>query len=160
MTGPDWASQGQFNAYSDELVANVRTWFGSASTIVETIGYNGGSFLPVFSKVYTTAGNNSVGTSARLPLETCILCKFTTTQRTSKNHPIYLFKYIHAVHSNSNSTPEVPLSGQVSSIAGSLTEFLAGINDGTNLRKTCGPRGAVAQAAIIETYVSHRDFRR
>lgn len=158
LTGPDWADQTHFNTLSDEYVANARTWVTANSSIVETIGYNGGSFLPVFSKTYTTAGNASLGTHDHMPLEAAMLVKGTTTARTTKNHPIYIMKYVHGVAHDSTTAAETPLSGQKSALNGSVAEFISGVSDGTNSRKWAGPRGAVVQTAAVETYVTHRDF--
>jgi len=158
LTGPNWASQAQFDTLADEYRANARTWVGAEVTLLDATGYNGGSDLPVFSKSYNQVGTNSVGSAGRMPLEACMLCRGATTARSTKNHPIYIMKFIHSVHHDATSSGEVPLSGQKSALQGSLNEFVAGVSDGTNTRKWAGPRGAVVQSAIVETYVTHRDF--
>jgi len=158
LTGPDWADQTHFNTLSDEYVANAKTWITSNTTITETIGYNGGSDLPVLSKTYSQAGTASPGTHDHMPLEAAMLVRGSTTQRSSKNHPIYIMKYIHGVCHDSSTASETPLSGQKSSLQGSVNEFVSGVSDGTNSRKWAGPGGAVVQAGTVETYVTHRDF--
>lgn len=158
LTGPDWASQAQFDTLADEYKANAVTWFGSEVTILDATAYNGGSDLPVFSKSYNAAGTGAFTGNGQMPLEACMLVRGSTTARSTKNHPVYIMKFVHSVRHNSTSNGEVPLSGQKSALQGSVNEFVAGVSDGTNTRKWAGPRGAVVQSALVETYVTHRDF--
>lgn len=158
LTGPAWASQTAFNTLADEYVANAKTWVSSNSEIIEAIGTNGGSFLPVFIKTYAQPGILTGFTNGHMPLEAAVLVKGTTDARSTKNHPIYIFKYIHGAIHNDPNAAETPTTGQKSAIQGSANEFVAGVTDGTNLRKWAGPRGAVVQSALVETYVTHRDF--
>ncbi len=158
LTGPSWADQTHFNTWADAYIAEFKVVLPSASEIVEAIGYDAGSFLPVFSKTYTTSGTATTGGNPPKALETCMLCKGSTDARSTKNHPIYIFKYIHNILCDGSSGGEVPLSGQKSTMQGVLNDLVAGISDGTNSRRWAGPRGAVVQSAVVETYVSHRDF--
>ena len=158
LTGPVWANQAHFDTLADEYVANAKTWITSNSSIVEAIGYNGGSFMPVFSKVYSTAGTATTGGHDHMPLEAAMLVRGSTDVRSVRNHPVYIMKFIHGVVHDSSTAAETPEAGQVSALQGSVNEFVAGVTDGTNVRKWAGPRGAVVQAANVETYVTHRDF--
>lgn len=160
LNGPSWANQAQFDTFADDWTNEVHTWITSNSTVINAIGYNGGSFLPVFSKAYSQAGSASSATHDHMPLESCMLVRGSTTQRSTKNHPIYIMKFIHGVMHDSSSAAEVPQSGQKGALTASIAAIVAGISDGTNSRKWAGPRGAVVQSAVVETYVTHRDFPR
>lgn len=160
LTGPSWASQTQFNTFADALTADLKTCFGSTTTITEVVGYNAGSDLPVFSKSYSLAGTHTFSGGTPAPLETCALWRFTTDQRSTKNHPIYLFQYMHAVQVDNTAGADALNTGQKSAMTGVANDFVAGYSDGTNTRQKAGPNGAVAQGALVETYVSHHDFPR
>lgn len=145
------------------LAALLEPWekplITSASHIVEYIGYNAGSDVPVWSSSVSVAGTGTYGDSALIaPLECCALTKFTTTQRTSKNHPIYLFKYRHDVAAALGSDRELLHNDVKTNIQDYDAHWVTGfLVDGTT-RPLTGPRGAVAQTRIVETYLTHRDF--
>lgn len=126
---------------------------------MEAIGYDAGSDLPIFTKAYTTAGTNAGGAGAlSVPLEVSALIRYATTQRTSKNHPIYLFNYMRGVKINSGSNRELldtTFKGRVSTYAAA---WVTGFSDGTTIHHRAGPNGAVAQSQVVGTYVTHRDF--
>jgi hypothetical protein len=132
--------------------------FTNWTTIVETIGYNGGSDVPVYSKTYSTAGT-SAATGNYPPLEVAALVRYSTTQRTSKNHPIYLFNYYHNLLVNSTSGQQDKLSASQKTLLETYaTAWVSGFSDGVTTYKKAGPRGAVAQGSFVEEYVTHRDF--
>ena len=160
VTGGDWQDATHFNTFADNMEAYIRPLVMTRSTLIDATGYNGGSSLPVFSKAYNLAGTQSPGASWFAPLEVCILLRFTTDARSSKNHPIYLFNYIHDVYPNAASTPEVPDSSLKTTWTSRCGTFITGLTDGSLTRKRCGPNGAVAQTGAAETYLVHRDFPR
>jgi hypothetical protein len=157
VTGGNWQDQTHFNAFSDAVWTDWKSATDTHTTLVSATGYNGGSDLPVFSKSYNQAGTYT-GTNPRAALEMCILIRFTTTQRSSRNHPIYLYNWIHCVQIDSGTTPEVPLGGQKAAWTTRATSLVSGYSDGTLNRIRCGPNGAVAQSGAAETYLHHRDF--
>lgn len=158
FTGPDWASSGQFNTLVDALVAQIQGLIPSDSSIEEAIGYNSGSSVPVYTYTHTWTGTSTATSSNRGALEDCALVKFTTTQRSSKNHPIYLFKWFRPAYNAGSGAWETLLSGLKSNIASNMNTILAGLSDGTNTRQYCGPFGAVAQTRVVEDYVHTREF--
>lgn len=158
FTGPDWASSAQFNTLVDALVAQLQGLISSETSIISATGYNSGSSLPVYTYTHTWTGTSTATNSTKMPLEGCALIKFTTTQRSSKNHPIYLFKWLHAVYAAGASTPETLLTGLRSNILSNMSTVLAGLSDGTNTRQYCGPFGAVAQTRDVNTSVHMREF--
>lgn len=158
FTGADWSGQSQFNTLVDALVAQLQGLIPSDTSIVEAIGYNAGSSVPVFTYTHTWTGTSSATSSARGALEDCALVKFTTTQRSKKNHPIYLFKWFHAVYNAGAGSNETLLAGLKTNINANMNTILAGLSDGTNTRQYCGPFGAVAQSRITEDYIHCREF--
>jgi hypothetical protein len=84
--------------------------------------------------------------------------RFTTDARSVKNHPVYLFNYIHCVPTAGATSPDSPSSGLTSTWNTRAAILVAGYSDGTLTRKRAGPNGAVAQAGATLTYLHHRDF--
>lgn len=160
LTGGAWQDATHFNTLADAIQADLHTITTTETTIVEAIGYDPGSFLPVFTKSYGTAGSQTLDGPSFAPLECCYLLKFTTDARSSKNHPIYLFNYIHNAMVDSATTPETPRASARSAWTTRCAELVAGYSDGTLTRKRCGPRGAVAQSGACEPMLTHRDFPR
>ena len=129
-------------------------------TIVGAVGYLAGSDVPVWSHTYSIAGiMTPAGSSKRAPGDACALLRFSTAARTSKNHPIYLFKYVHGVFTASGSLDALE-SGQSGDLLSFGNHWVSGMSDGTNSYVLCGPRGANATGVEVEQYVTHRDFPR
>src|SRR4051794_38515217 len=89
-----------WTTFSDAVVAAEKFIFHAGVDIVETVGYGAGSDLPVFSKTYTVGGASAFPSWDPVPGDCAALVKYSTTARTSKNHPVYLFNYYHAVSKN------------------------------------------------------------
>jgi len=127
-------------------------------TIVETLGYAAGSDVPVFSKTYSTAGTyNSVGVTPA-PGDAAALVRYATTARTSKNHPVYLFNYYHGITQASSSTPDTFSAAQLSAMQTYANHWVTGFSDGSINAVRAGPNGATATAALVESFITHRDF--
>lgn len=157
-TEGNWASQGQFDTFATLLFNNLKTFTNPRVTFVEAVAYNPGSFLPVFTHVIGSPGTYAEGTPPEATGEACMLWKFTTDQRTTKNHPIYLFKWFHGVQADGATDPDTLRNGTRTSAESVLTTILAGLSDGTNTRHYCGPRGAVAQTGSVNTKLHMREF--
>jgi len=147
---------------SDLVVNDEKAALNGSQTIVETIGYAAGSDVPVFSKVYSTGGTNA-GTTGHIsvPLECAGLVRYSTSARTVKNHPIYLFNYYHGVAASSSTTPDTVNAGQVTAYSTYATQWVgAGFSDGTTTYNRAGPNGATATGFIVEPFITHRDLPR
>jgi hypothetical protein len=159
FNGPQWDNEAEFEAVADNLMASYRDhWLTPRNTIVEAIGTNPNSDVPVYTKSYGAAGTFAEQTNFYAPLQAAALVRFTTDQRTTKNHPIYLFKYLHAAQIESQAASETLRSGQRTGFQGEMDTLMGGISTASRIRKMCGPRGAVAQTALVETFLTHRDF--
>jgi len=143
------------------LVAFWKASFPSSTTIATATRYLAGSEVPVGSSTPNVAGIVvPAGGSTIPPLETAALMRFATDQRTVKNHPIYLFKYIHNCVVASGTDKELLETGYKGDIQANGDGLVAGISDGSVTHVLCGPYGAVAQSCFIDPYVTHRDFPR
>jgi hypothetical protein len=127
---------------------------------VETIGYAAGSDVPVFSKTYSQAGTGSFATFIACPGDCAALVRYTTTARTPKNHPVYLFNYFHSCGINTSGASDLLNTAQKTAIGTYASAWLSGFSDGTNTYVRAGPNGATATGQLVEQYVMHRDFPR
>ena len=146
------------------LFTNIRNAeklvFSGYSTIIEMFGYAAGSDLPVASWTGSVAGTGVFANGLAAPPTDAALIRWSTTQRTSKNHPIYLFAYMHGAMMDSTAAePDLLNPAQKTALETYASAWLTGFSDGTNTYQRAGPHGAVAQARIVEQYITHRDFR-
>lgn len=153
-----WQDQGHFNALSDAWWNLMKGAIPARNTLVSTTAYNPGSFLPVYTKTYGSAGTYTDTTNPQATGEACMLFRFLTDQRTSKNHPIYLFKWFHGMQTDGATSPDTLRAGIASTAAGVVTDMLAGASDGTLTRHYCGPFGAVAQSGSVNPKLHIREF--
>ena len=154
---PDSAT---WTVLADLLVADEAAIIPAYCTVVEAVGYGPGSDVPVFSKVYTTAGTLSVsGEDAQAP-EVVALVKWQTSKRSSKNHPVYAFNYIHGVSTHSATELSWLLNGQKTAIGTYMTGWVTGYSDGSHTHHRTLPDGTLCTSATVENYVTHRDFPR
>jgi hypothetical protein len=152
------ADGAHWTTLSDAVVTAEKAIFDTDVTIVETTGYAAGSDVPVFTKTYSTVGTCAAG-GQNNPGEVAALARWSTTARTSKNHPIYLFNYWHGARTVSSGTDWDKLdSTQKSAMNTYGAAWISGFSDGTHTLVRAGPNGATATAAFIEEYVTHRDF--
>ncbi len=135
--------------------------YTSRVTIVEAVGYDPGSEVPVWSTALSANGTLSPGgSSVDCPGDVACLMKLTTDARSTKNHPIYLFSYYHDAW-HSSATVDTIDAQQKTNLEALGTKFVDGSwTDGTNTLHRCGPYGAVAQARIVSPLLTHRDFPR
>jgi hypothetical protein len=152
------ADTSHWTTLSDNVVNAEKAIFNNNVTIVETVGYAAGSDVPVFSKTYSTAGTFA-GSGDAVPGECAGLVRYSTTARTSKNHPIYLFNYYHFMLGNtSSSQADKLLSTQVTALDTYSAAWISGFSDGTHTCVRAGPNGATATGHFTEEYFTHRDF--
>lgn len=155
------ADSTHWTTLSDQVVLREKAIFHSSVTIVETIGYAAGSDVPVFSKVYSTAGTLTPAASwGYAPGEAAALQRFSTAARTTKNHPIYLFNYYHRALVNGSAATtcdslDANMKSAMSTYAG---QWISGMSDGTLTLVRASPNGAAATGHVEEEYVTHRDF--
>lgn len=147
------------SALQSDQQAYILPAFPTWCTWIGLDGYSPGSDVPVKSLSFSHAGTFAPGTSTPTPLECAAYFRFSTTQRTSKNHPVYLGQYLHDVmYQPSSSDHELLQTDQTENMRQWLTRWVSGITVSGTTYKKAGPYGAVAQSLLVPTYITHRDF--
>lgn len=126
---------------------------------VEAICYAAGSDLPLHT--ITLSGGGALTASGAIqasPLEVSGLLRWATDQRTSKNHPIYLFSYIRQALRDTSVGHENLATSQKNAMQTYGSAWVSGFSDGTTTYNRAGPNGAVALGEFVSQYVTHRDF--
>jgi hypothetical protein len=152
------ADGAHWTTLSDAIVTAEKAALNGTSTIVETIGYAAGSDVPVFTKVYSTAGTLATGTGSFAPSGVAALVRYATAGKTVKNHPIYLFNYYHQVLTSPGTGIDVLYAAQKSALNTYASSWISGFSDGTITATRTGPNGHPATGVVVEEYVTHRDF--
>ncbi len=154
------ADDTHWHTLMDAVVTAEKACYTSVQSIVEAVGYAAGSEVPVASKVYATAGTLSI-VSLNWPQagEVCALVRYSTAARSTKNHPIYLFNYYHGTFTNHATTDVDHLdANQKAALASYAAAWISGFSDGTHTLTRSSPNGAAATGALVEEFVTHRDF--
>jgi len=165
VNGAEAITEGHFDTLADAVVLAEKAIYPSTVTIVKAEWADASTSTStnphgdvVWSKTYTTAGTYThEGNDLQAPGDCCGLMKYSTDQRTTKNHPIYLFNYWHGVFLDDDAIDTVAES-QVSAYNTYGAAWVSGFSDGLVTRVRCGPRGAVAQNNFADTKVRHRDL--
>lgn len=154
------ADGSHWTTFSDAVVTAEKAVLPNTVTIVATYGYAAGSDVPIFTKTYSTLGTISPTGYALGPGDAAAIVRYSTTARTPKNHPVYLFNYYHGavLASGGGDTLAAVQSGFLSTYAG--TWIGAGFSDGTTSYNRAGPNGATATGVLVPTLVTHRDLAR
>jgi hypothetical protein len=84
--------------------------------------------------------------------------RYSTTARSAKNHPIYLFNYYHGIGSDGSAGVDVLDASQKAALETYATAWMAGFSDGTITAVRAGPNGATATSRLVLPEVRHRDF--
>lgn len=144
----------------DAVTASEKTCYDSTQTIVEALGYAAGSDVPVATKNYSLAGTFAGMAGGVYPPGECAgLIRWSTAARSTKNHPIYCFAYMHRPGVGASSTTiDSLLAAQKTAYQTYATAWITGFSDGTITAVRATPQGAAATGSLVEEYVTHRDF--
>ena len=157
-TPPDNA---HWTTFSDNIVTAEKAMHYAVVTIVQTVGYAAGSEVPVFTKTYSTVGTLAAGTDQFVPGDCAAVLRYSTTARTSKNHPVYLFNYYHGCKwDTTEGVVDEIAPSEKTAIGNYATSWIAGFSDGTTTYVRAGPNGATATGSLVLDFISHRDFPR
>jgi hypothetical protein len=149
----------KWTALADAIVLAEKAIYAVGfMTIVQADGYSAGSEVAVFSKTYSTNGTGTFSTQAAAPGDAVALLRYSTGQRSVKNHPIYLFNYFHGPWLASTSDGDTLNATQRSAIGTYANAWIAGFSDGSVTHHRCGPQGHVATGQLVYQYIKHRDF--
>lgn len=165
VTGPETATLAEFETIADLVVADEAVIYSAGTHIVEAIWNDASTAtstnphgIATHNKTYSTAGSFSASGEIELPGDCAAVIRYSTDARSVRNHPVYLFNYYHNVFRDAANPVDQILAAQVTAYNEYGDDWLAGYNDGTQVRIRCGPRGAVAQARTTLQFVRHRDF--
>lgn len=163
FTGGTPANSTAWTTFSDAVVNAEKAIYTALTSggakIIETVGYDGGSEVPVFTKTYTTDGTGAWTTTYQSPGDVAALVRFTTNDRSTKNHPIYCFNYFHAVATpGSVANADKLLAAQASAIGIYANNWVSGFSDGSANHVRARPNGNSCVGYVVETYVTHRDL--
>ncbi len=129
------------------------------SKIVEAIGYAGGSEIPVFTKTYSLDGTGAFTGFAAAVGDAAALIRYSTPDRSTKNHPIYCFNYYHGVGTSGVvSTKDTLIASQLAAMGVYAADWLTGFSDGSNTLKRSRPSGSTCNGYLVETLLTHRDL--
>jgi hypothetical protein len=150
-----------WHTLTDAITTAEKACMSNRNEIVEAICYAAGSDVPVASKVYSVVGTSGLaGTAIALAGESCGLIRYSTAARTTKNHPIYCFNYMHGVYgvNTSNATIDDLDPTIRANMATYAAAWIAGFSDGVNTYTRSSPNGAACTGSLVEEFVTHRDF--
>lgn len=154
------ADAAHWHTLMDAVTAAEKLVTNDITTITEAIGYAAGSDVPVASKVYSIVGTCTAAAAGYVAAGECAaLVRYSTAERTSKNHPIYLFNYYHGAYAHqTGGTGDALDANMRSALETYAAAWIAGFSDGTNTYTRCGPNGQAATGATVEEWLTHRDF--
>jgi hypothetical protein len=157
------ADSAHWTTLSDAIVTAEKAIYyafsGGGADIVETVGYQPGSEVPVFTKTYATAGTGGFGDYTGCPGDVAALVRYSTPDRSTKNHPVYCFNYYHAVgYKASGPGFDTLCTAQGTAMQTYANAWIAGFSDGTTTYHRSRPTGDLCTAAIVKPLVTHRDL--
>lgn len=152
-----------WTTFADAVVAAERLIFPSFSsggaTIVEAVGYAPGSDVPVFTKTYSADGSLNPTGFLPTPGDVAALVRYSTPDRSTKNHPVYCFNFYHAVSAaGSGGNQDVLLASQRTAMSTYAALWVSGISDGTTTFHRSRPTGNLVTGALVENLLTHRDL--
>jgi len=148
-----------WNTLFDAVTAAEKLTLPSTVTITSAVGYAAGSEVPVATKSYSLAGTRT-NTGVTVPGDVAALVRYSTTARTSKNHPIFLFNYYHAPDCQGGANQDKLTTANVGVLDTYANSWISGFSDGTITVVRAGPNGATATGHLTEQYATHRDLPR
>lgn len=159
------ADSGHWTTLIDAIVAAEAAIYCSPAnggvTIIEGIGYAPGSEVPVFTKVYSTAGTLSTSGNIAAPGDVAALVRYSTPDRSTKNHPVYCFNYYHTARVGSTGlAPDSLHSGQAAALATYGAAWISGFSDGTTTFHRSRPTGDLVTGVFVHPLLTHRDLPR
>jgi hypothetical protein len=162
--GDDPATDAEWKAIADAIIALERHVYTSSVTVVRAVGHKAGVAVHAWSYDYaahseTTAGDLTVVSGTRMAGDDAVWVRWSTTQLTSTGKPIYLRSYFHDAHHSVTAGQQDDIySNQVTALqdfGDAMLDFM-----GDDSRHRAGPNGAVAQSSLAGTYVTTRTLER
>lgn len=165
FSGGTPADSTHWTTFSDAVTAAEKAIHyavaAGGSKIIQTVGYAGGSEIPVFQKTYSLDGTGAFTGFASAVGDAAALVRYSTADRSSKNHPIYCFNYYHGVGTSGVfATKDTLLALQNTAMGTYAAAWITGFSDGTNTYKRSRPNGNTVTGSFVEPLLTHRDLPR
>lgn len=154
-----------WTTFSDAIVTAEKALYNPYSAqgakITATVGYAPGSEIPVFNKTYTTTGTGAFTDFGVTPGDVAALIRYSTADRSSKNHPIYLFNYYHTAGIAASVGADTLNGAQKTAMSTYAASWITGYSDGAVTHKRCRPNStSLATGSLVEPLLTHRDLPR
>lgn len=159
LSGGTPANDSAWAALALAIRNDLKACFTSGITFIGSVGYAAGSEVPVWQEIVSVPGTLSGGTPT--VGDSAIMLRWTTDQRSTKNHPIYLFNYMHGANWSGTGSTDTLWSTQKTALQTFAAKFAsggAGFSDGSLTYHRCGPYGAVGLVGTCDQYVRHHDI--
>ena len=127
-------------------------------TIVGWEGMAAGSDVPVASDTVSVSGAASFADTYPAPGDCAYYLRYSTTARTTKNHPVYLGNFYHGARYDSTNPPDALTAATIGALSDYGDAWRAGFSDGVHTLVRAGPNGATAVSTYVDPFVTHRDF--
>jgi hypothetical protein len=144
----------------DNIVNAEKACHYSNVHITRALGYAAGSDVPVYDSTISVAGTLTPVSGALIQAgEVAALVRYSTPNRSTKNHPIYCFNYYHFVFVSSTSgNGDLLDANQKDALETLAGDWVSGIADGTVDHVRTSPAGHVCNGYTVAEWVTHRDF--
>lgn len=154
------ADNTKWTTLADAIVTAEKAVYQTATgfSITAAYGYAAGSDVPTFFKAYAQAGTGSFTGVQMTPGDVAALIRWSTATRTSKNHPLYLYAYVHHACNSTTGAFDLLNAAQKTALETYAAAWVTGFSDGAVTHKRCGPNGDVATGSYVHPYLHHRDF--
>jgi len=152
-----------WTTFCDAIVAAEKTCyepFGNpGAKIIQAVGYAAGSEVPVFTKTYAVDGTLTHAASSPVPGDCAAVVRYSTPDRSTKNHPVYCFNYYHAIQASTSVAGGDTLAASNLGALGTYAAlWIAGISDGTTTYHRSRPTGDLCTGYVVKPLISHRDL--
>lgn len=159
FNGGEPADPSHWTTFAAAIAAEEKKIYSSSVGIVQAVGYNADSDEPVWTGTLSVNGTYTpAGGDRECPGDCATMIRYSTTARSTKNHPIYGYNWYHGVFNNSSDPTDIVSGPQFALYGTYAADWIAGFSDGTHTYVRALPRGATAVGAFVSFYIRHRDF--
>lgn len=156
------ADAAHWNTFATAVINAFKLCLPTELHITEVVGYVAGSDVAVWSRTDGTAGTFDIAANSahESPGFCCALIRWATTARTTKNHPIYLFSFIHGVASAAatGATSQNLHGTLLTRLQTYAAAWVTGFSDGTNTLVRAGPNGATGGSPTVDGVIRDHDL--
>jgi hypothetical protein len=164
--GSNPADAVEWKAITDALVAQEKTLYSSATTVIFVAGYTSDTGAAVYTRDYTVspdspvAGTLVVTSLIGLPGDDAAWIRWWMGQYDSRGKKVYARKYFHDVYIASSATRDQLASAQKTAYTSFSTAVESLTVTGYTTRHICDKNGHTAQSQNVVTYITTRTLKR